>query len=193
MFRNLTRATLILAAMLATTSCTDDRSPTAPTESLSVPAPGVVQGSLRSTLSDWGIDAKSPGTIIRTLGTLLNCRPKTPALTTKVVGPAGGTLVMGQHTLTIPAGALDREVEITGEVVRDWTNSVRFTPEGLAFATPAALTLGYRNCDRNDSPKQVAYTDESLNVLQMLPSSDRAQRWEVRGALDHFSRYAVAW
>lgn len=125
---------------------------------------------------------------------LLSCSTQPYAVTTKSVGNQGGVIVVGTHKLTIPAGALSRTVTIKAEQVPGNVNSVRFSPEGLQFSKTASLELSYRNC----SPllgilKRVAYTDEKLRILDLIPSLDLLNLQTVRGSIKHFSRYAVAW
>lgn len=126
---------------------------------------------------------------------LLKCTPLPYAKASAVIGPLGGSLRMGQSTLTIPAGALAQSVQITGEQLSDTVNSVRFSPQGLQFAKPASLTLPYGNCSLVGSilPKQIAYTTDNLQILQLLVSLDNLLSRTVTGQVNHFSRYAVAW
>ncbi|MBM4188098.1 MAG: hypothetical protein FJ206_12410 [Gemmatimonadetes bacterium] len=110
------------------------------------------------------------------------------------IGPAGGTLRIGRHTLTVPAGALSTTVEISGLTVMDATASVHLYPSGLVFRTPATLRLDYGHCDKIKNTKFVVYTDDdALRILEVMPSADRPAKNFVEGKLDHFSRYAVAW
>ena len=126
---------------------------------------------------------------------LLQCTPLPYASTTKVIGPAGGTIQVGPHTLIIPPGALSQNVTITAEAPSARVNSVRFTPQGQRFTVPAALTMSYTNCNLLGKilPKEIAYTDDNLNILSYLISLDNLFSKKVTGKLDHFSRYAVAW
>lgn len=123
---------------------------------------------------------------------LFSCSAQPYVAVAKVVGPGGGTIVVGSHKLVIPAGALSRNTTIRAEQVPSRVNSVRFAPEGLRFAKPAKLTLSYSNC----SPlllKRVVYTDELLRILELIPSADDLRTRSVTGDIRHFSRYAVAW
>ena len=128
---------------------------------------------------------------------LLYCSPLPYAATTQTIGSAGGTISVGPHTLTIPAGALSQEVAITAEAPSDSVRSVRLLPEGLTFAAgkPARLTLSYAGCSLLGSvaPKRIAYTTDLLELLQFLPSIDDLIRRRVTAPLEHFSRYAVSW
>ena len=125
--------------------------------------------------------------------TLLSCSQQPYAVVTKVVGTAGGTIVVGTHQLVIPAGALARDYTIRAEQVPNRVNSVRFAPEGLRFAKPAKLTLSYSNCSPLLLLKRVVYTDELLRILELNPSLDNLKTKTVTGDIRHFSRYAVAW
>jgi hypothetical protein len=125
---------------------------------------------------------------------LLSCSTQPYAVTTQTVGQTGGTIVVGTHKLVIPADALTSDVTIRAEQVPGSTNSVRFSPEGLQFQKPATLTLSYTNCSLLLSVlKKVAYTDEQLRILELLPSVDLRLEQNVTAPISHFSRYAVAW
>jgi len=124
---------------------------------------------------------------------LLNCDPQRYVSTTKVVGPRGARIKFGTHSLTIPAGALSQDVTIVAEQITGYTNSVRFSPEGLTFAQPAELTMSYENCAWVAAPKSIVYTSEQLQILELLNSSDKVQSKTVVSPVDHFSRYAVAY
>lgn len=124
---------------------------------------------------------------------LLQCTPLTADSVSQAIGPAGGTLMVGPHTLEVPAGALDSTVTITAVAPSDTINRVRFGPEGLAFAVPARLSMSYANCASLPLPKRVAYVDVNLDILQVLLSFDLWWTGRVKTYLDHFSNYAVAW
>ncbi len=139
-------------------------------------------------------DASLLGGLLQATG-LLQCSPLPYASTTKVIGPAGGTIQVGPHTLVVPPGALSQNVTITAVAPSANVNSVRFTPQGLRFTVSAALTMSYANCNLLGKilPKEIAYTDDNLNILSYLLSLDNLFSKKVTGKLDHFSRYAVAW
>lgn len=124
---------------------------------------------------------------------LLVCEAQPYAAESKVIGPDGGQLMVGNHKLTILSGALSTEVAITMEQIEGTVNSVRFSPEGLQFAVPAILSLSYKNCPPVWHSKRIVYTDESLTILDVMPSLDVNRASQVRGLIDHFSRYAVAY
>lgn len=128
------------------------------------------------------------------LGTLLSCRPMPEAQASAWIGPAGGTLRVGPHTLRVPAGALGQRVLITGIAPSDSVNLVQFYPEGLHFASPASLTMSYANCSLLvQLLPQIVYTDDGLNILEYIPSLANLLSRTVTGSVQHFSGYAVAY
>lgn len=125
---------------------------------------------------------------------LLFCSPSKAAEASALIGPSGGTLLVGRHSLTVPAGALSEPVLITATVPASSVNQVDFEPEGLEFRQPARLTLSYGNCVFTGLlPKKIVYTTDLLAILQILPSFDNAVSRSVSADIGHFSRYAVAW
>jgi hypothetical protein len=124
---------------------------------------------------------------------LLDCSEQSYAVTRETIGPWGGSIKVGNHVLVIPRGALSRYVTIKAEQIQGSTNSVRFSPEGLQFAKPAALTMSYDNCRNVELPKAIVYTTEGLEVLEVLWSLDLLRWMKVTAPIDHFSRYAVAY
>jgi hypothetical protein len=174
-FRLPLTAGLALAAMLGLASCASD---------LTEPVPPPQQGLVGDLLG-------------KVTGTLLLCSPQTEVTSTRVIGKLGGTINMGPHSLTIPAGALTANTTISGTVVRGGVNSVRLEPHGLKFAKgkTATLTMSYSNCLLKDLPiaKKVAYTSEGLDLLAILKSLDLSADDKVQTQLGHFSRYAVAY
>ena len=71
----------------------------------------------------------------------------------------------------------------------------RKTPHGLQFAQSARLTMSYANCRLLNRlvPKRIAYVDDGLDILEYVLSQDLFSLKRVRGQIDHFSSYAVAW
>jgi hypothetical protein len=171
----------VLAVVLAAgVSCTshDALGPSEPSTPAQMASSGVQQSLILSGLKD-----------LR----LLSCSTQQRIVVTKVIGQAGGTVVVGSHSLEIPAGALARSYTIQAEQVPGRVNSVRFAPEGLRFARPARLILSYSNCSPLLLLKRVVYTDELLSVLELIPSLDNLSTKTITGDIRHFSRYAVAW
>jgi len=126
---------------------------------------------------------------------LMACAPLLADSASATIGPEGGMIQVGPHTLSVPAGALADTVTITAVAPSDTVNRVQFQPQGLQFQQPAALTLSYANCNWLGStlPKQVAYTTDALEILELLPTLDNVTTQTVTGQLSHFSDYAIAW
>lgn len=134
------------------------------------------------------------GSLLQPTG-LLRCSPLAADSATQTIGSDGGTLYVGAHRLTVPAGALPGPVTITAVAPADTVNTVRFQPEGLVFLRPASLTMSYANCDVRGSlvPKRIAHTSDALVTLEYLVSVDDLLSRTVTGQLQHFSTYAIAW
>jgi hypothetical protein len=144
----------------------------------------------------FGLIGDLTGTVVGALGNvtdLLTCSPQPYAVTTATIGPSGGVIAVGTHQLVIPKNALSQKVTITAEQIRGSTNSVRFSPEGLRFAQPAALTMRYDNCALVLLQKKIVFTTEKLKILEVLTSLDLFKAKTVSAPIDHFSRYAVAY
>ena len=126
---------------------------------------------------------------------LLTCQPLPYDSATQTIGPDGGTIRVGPHSLLIPAGALPSPTVITAVVVSGPVTAARFEPEGLQFQQTAYLTMSYANCDLLGSlaPKRIAYTTDALDILSYLVSVDDLVAGQVTAELHHFSEYAIAW
>lgn len=179
MIRKWSSRPLLVAAAVPMLGCTASRSPTEPE----------VAASLTGTLG-----AVVTGVTKTVNAVLLRCTPLPYQVVQQQIGPAGGVLRVGPHTLEVPGGALQQTVTITAEIPSEPVNSVRFSPEGLRFAASAKLTMSYANCTQLVSlPKKIVYTNELLSILEILESLDKAPVKSVSAPIDHFSRYAVAW
>jgi len=180
-----TRFLLVAALVFVAASCTD-RSPMGVTadQPTSVAATKATTGQQNDLL----------GGLLQSIG-LLRCSPLAPATTTATIGPWGGSLKVGPHTFTVPAGALSQNVTITASLSADTVNAITFKPEGLQFAKPASLTLSYANSNLIGIllPKQIAYTNDNYGILSLLLSVDNLLARRVTGQVWHFSHYAVAW
>jgi hypothetical protein len=195
---------LVAAGAFVAVSCSDLGAPTAPavsrissrtssptsstTSSTALtPRPGAPEADLIGSLT---------GSLTNTVqGILLKCTPMPEYTATQVIGPAGGTMVIGPHTFTVPRGALSSTVTITADAPHDNLNRIVFGPQGLTFSTPASLTMSYANCQGLGSllPKRIAYTNDLLQILSFLTSIDNIFTHKVTGQVNHFSEYAIAW
>jgi hypothetical protein len=171
-------AVLILVFLVAP-SCGEP--PSAPAVPAAAPVPAPQAGLIGGLLGPTG---------------LLKCSNLPYATNTKTIGPLGGSISAGPHTLKVPPGALLSPTTITMTAPTGMgVNAVRFQPEGLRFARSAALTMSYSNCSLlgNLLPKRIAYTDDNLNILYYLLSLDNLLSKKVTGKVNHFSDYVVAW
>src|SRR5438552_2286573 len=140
-------------------------------------------------------DASLIGGLLGATG-LLKCSSLPYASQTRTIGPLGGTISAGPHTLVIPPGALTSPTAITMTAPTGLgVNAVKFQPAGLRFVTPAALTMSYSNCSLLGKilPKRIAYTDDNLSIISYLLSLDNPLSKRVTGKVNHFSDYVVAW
>ena len=110
------------------------------------------------------------------------------------IGPQGGRLKTGGHTLYVPPGALSVSTFITMETPSGNISHVVFGPEGLKFngSYPAHLVMSYQNCFLTpDATQQVAYTSASLSILETQPSVSDPATLTVDAKLTHFSDYVI--
>ena len=127
--------------------------------------------------------------------------PTTESFRTEgVVGPAGGSLSVGGHRLTVPAGVLTEATHLTlyapaGRHVRLELSAGG--AEHYRFRAPVVVTISYDRCARQHRPASPAvawYTDVAGGVpLERMPSKDDRKRRAVTFATTHFSTYAVCY
>jgi hypothetical protein len=154
-------------------------------------------GEYRSALAAWNAyrrDLNQRRKIDRTAGVeLLRCQPQPFTGDAEVIGPGGGTLHIGPHTLVVPKDALDHEVLLTGVAPTSPLVQVQFGPHGLQFLTAAQLTLSYEQCTRpSNFTYRIVYVEEQ-RVLEFPPSSDDKTLKKVTAPIGHFSGYMIAY
>jgi hypothetical protein len=122
------------------------------------------------------------------------CEPQPYVGETKVIGPEGGELKIGPHTLRIPAGALTEPTVVTGESPVSNLVTVTFSPHGLTFLKQPTLSLSYAHCFLpQDFRYRLAYVDDDNNLIEYPLSEDRKGKDKVVGRIWHFSKYAIAY
>jgi len=171
--------------VITTASCSTD----SPTEPVAAKPNADLIGGLVGTLG---------GTLGGVVGgvapQLLACPTSTSYASSKVVGPWGGVVTVGPHSLVIPPGALESNVTISAKAPAGQYLEVQFEPHGLRFKQPAALNLNYSRCGLVQGLLlSVVYIDDNRSILEILSSSNNIFTRTVTGKLDHFSGYAVAW
>lgn len=179
------RPQLVLVALGLVLGCSDAGTPMSP-KPAPTPDPsliGIVQGLLGTTTK-----------IVTTLvDNLLVCTLQVNQQNSAVIGPNGGKLSVGQHSLVIPKGALYTNTLITGQAIQGYHARVEFYPTGLQFAVPATVTLSYAKCSVPKGPVSVVYMKSDTTITETEPSVDyRDQLW-VTAPIKHFSSYAVAY
>jgi len=149
------------------------------------PGPVAPEGRLPGPEASWS----NPST------GLLECRPLAYDSVTQTVGFFGAVLRVSRHTLTIPPLALTHPVRITVVAPSDTVNVIRFEPEGLVFNYPVRLTMSYANCDAGSFTdlRRIAYTTDSLQIVEYEPSVDDVIGKKVTARIAHFSLYALSW
>ena len=115
--------------------------------------------------------------------------------TSATIGSRGGTLRLQSHSLEIPPGALDRDVNITMTSVAissdtypgmdPLASQVQLLPEGLVFKTPAKLTVNYSMSD--DAPQIVK---DMASVFYYNPETKELESSEV--TFNYASKQMVA-
>jgi hypothetical protein len=187
--RKLPFARLTLVALAFLLACGE---PTAPSTSAAVKAAPVVHPDASLVDITNGILNVTNG-VATLLGDLLPCNVTTDQWNSASIGPAGGRLNIGPHSLVIPRGALRTQTQITAHAVRGNNVRVEFSPSGLQFAQPAELTLSYGVCKQPGKAVQVVYLKTDDKITETEPSKDYPQYRYVQAAVKHFSSYAVAY
>jgi hypothetical protein len=171
-----------------------ERSPTAALESL--PSPSFSARPPQPPAGQGEEPEGQPNSLHRI--ELMKCSALAPAWAFQVIGPAGGSIRVGPHTLRIPEGALATVEWILADLrdEDDGYNAVTFYPHGLKFRTPAHLTMSFANCDREDTSRlpyvQVVYMHAG-KIVESQPSVRDLEVQTVTGDITHFSNYAIAW
>jgi hypothetical protein len=156
-----------------------------------------------------GVDVQTP--VFRRAGGgktgLVACSQDYDSITT-VIGPAGGSLIVGAHQLWVDSLSLTGPVSITAVAPKGKVRWVRFQPEGLVFkpgfyATANGLTAGaalmtnYASCGVPTGSTvrlaQVSDAQKILGYLLQVTLPPWTQPNQYVGLLPHFSNYAVAW
>lgn len=126
--------------------------------------------------------------------TVLRCEPQPRVSATKVVGPKGGSIKIGPHSLVVPAGALDSNVTITGTAPPNPSVNVEFAPHGLQFNRAVEMTIDYKQCIVPETVELgVTYMLNGWYPVQKMPSSDLRKDKKITALTDHFSGFVVTW
>ena len=170
-------AAVVLAVVVG---CSDD-SPTGPPPA----AEAALIGDVSERLGWW---------VARPATELLSCPQTETFSVTKEIGPDGGILQVGLHTLLIPKGALLKTETISATAPAGQFAEIRFGPHGLQFERPVVLTMSYKNCGlvQQFLPPRIVYADDTRQILETLLTLPDIFRKTVSTATDHFSGYLLA-
>jgi hypothetical protein len=191
-------AVLLGAIVALTLACSADFAPSAP-KSPQISVPSEPSNNLLGLLgaNDGDSDRDSDGLLQGLLSNLSLYRCDSPDLgsVSKTIGPAGGVVQIGPHSLTVPAGALYKPVTITATARSGKYVKIDFEPHGLRFKTRATLRLSYSHCGSRPLLPKVVYVDgvgDLLSVLELVPALNDRSNDRVTAWLRHFSGYAIA-
>jgi hypothetical protein len=112
---------------------------------------------------------------------------------TALIGPAGGTISAGGHTLVFPAGALARPTMIGMKPMQGYAGAI-FSPHGLVFPASAQpeLTLSLEGADLSQyGSLAIGYQAESGPVTEVFQADWSADGRALSTAIPHFSGYLV--
>lgn len=135
----------------------------------------------------------SPGPIL-SAPVFTTCQYQPYESRSRLIGAAGGKLMVGGHVLIVPPGALKTTTLITMASPAGTMRRVVFGPEGLTFSAdnPAHLIMSYKNCTIIPGADQkVVYVNESLSILETTPSVSDPASLTVDSKLAHFSEYVL--
>lgn len=112
-----------------------------------------------------------------------------------IIGPEGGIVRLGLHTLVVPPGAVDREIVFTMNYASQTAVAVDCGPSPFHFNVPVELTLSYKGTSFERSAQQntlqIFYMANTASFSAMPSHVDVANK-TVTAQLDHFSRYIIS-
>jgi len=123
-------------------------------------------------------------------------------MTIAVIGPYGGTISAGDHTLEVPRGAVAEATEFRMEAVAGnrilvdlSARSVSSGEEVSWFPVPLTLTLSYKGVIKNSDAKRLRnvylYLDSPSYLLPLVSALDKRDK-TLSSPIVHFSLYGMA-
>ena len=199
---SLLKALSVAVFLAVPVGCASDAS-TGPTSSQPVQEPsasligdllGVVGGTTEEVVTVVGGVTEVVGGVVNTVLDPLVCPTDVSYTASKKIGPWGGTLRVGPHTLTVPAGALSADTWITATAPKGKYAELQFQPHGLQFKRDVAVTISYAQCGllNFSRPPVIVYTDDNRTILEILESTLNRRNETITGKTDHFSSYILA-
>lgn len=113
-----------------------------------------------------------------------------------VKGSSGGSITVGDATLDVPAGAVDRATTITMSASGSGVDAYTFGPDGLEFRRAATLTVRIdaerlRAAGIDPDELAVAGASNAADDWAVLGGTYDASSGTVTATIPHFSRYAL--
>jgi hypothetical protein len=145
------------------------------------------------------------GVLTSAVPSLVHAQPPAWGLTrgsdSGLIGPAGGTITAGGHSLTVPAGAANANTTFTLTVLDDdyvevslsaINGGVNVGASGFANGKTVTLTLSYAEAKDVSDPSKLVIVRRLDGGDQVLPVTLNTANKTVMVQLGHFSRYAMA-
>jgi hypothetical protein len=129
---------------------------------------------------------------------LVPCETQAAVTERATIGAAGGTIVVGGATISIPPDAVLGPTEFTVTIPATNARRVDIAATGFEhfiFEQPITVSLDYLRCSpgRIDSaPLAVWYVDNAGTLLERMPTLDDRNRRRVTFLTGHLSGYAIA-
>lgn len=197
MFSMLKRRSAVLVLLVATLAWGCDATPTEPTSKLEPVEVEATSGNLLGGLLGTVFDVvrtttRLVGTVVEVVGDVGEA----------LIGPVGGVLEVGDHDLTVPAGAVPHPATFRMEVLEGYTIGVELlatdpeTGENVGekgFLRPVQLALSYANADikHRHIDRLVIVRVHEDGTREVLPSRVDKESRQVTADLDHFSKYVL--
>lgn len=120
--------------------------------------------------------------------------PHENGVTKKWIGPAGGVIKHGDHSVVIPAGALSQWVKVSFSMPKSDTLLFDLQPSSTQFNAPIKLVFEYDNAvltGVDEENLQVVLFDSVQRKWVPLPTTVYSGNDSVNCLTRHFSRYAI--
>lgn len=125
----------------------------------------------------------------------LACATLDQPMDTLTIGPEGGTISAGPHTLRIPPGALEASERARFTIVHPPRSFVvvSVTPHGKTFkqGLPAELTLSYAHCPEPATALAIYRSSPDQTGWEKISSQQDTSRKVVEARLQSLSSYAL--
>jgi hypothetical protein len=183
--RRFTSLVAIALAAVLLTSCADDHAPpTAPAVPI-MPDASLIGDVVGGVTDVVGGAADGLG--------LVSCNVRRTHTASAEIGPKGGVLKVGPHSLTVPPRALKQKVRISAVAPKGKYVQIRFEPQGLEFERKTWLTMSYAECSLLSPLRlKIVYVNDNLEILEVLPTLTSVLTRTANAPVDHFSRYMLA-